>query len=90
MHENITSYDIQIERIINEFQSFLLDDASYTGIYINLKSPEHSQYFLNFVNNLNSQTIYSRITYQWYLFSPKSTPTIYIPYFTLKIELEKK
>lgn len=90
MHKNIKPYEIQIENIINEFQSFLLDDCTYTGIYIELSSPEHSEYFINFIYKLNSQTIYSSISHQWYLRKPIETLWSSNPFFTLKIELEKR
>jgi hypothetical protein len=89
MNNNIESYDTQIERLINTFQAFLISDGLYTATYIDLISPEHLQYFLNFVNKLNSQIRYSHINYRWELFSPMLTSSLHIPYFYLKIELRK-
>lgn len=85
MTKIINSYENQISNLLKTFYSIPQDPKSVVSFYIELDSPDHVSYFLDYIEKLRSFTTYYNFVLNWWLI----TPTKYNNNFVLRIELYK-
>lgn len=85
MTKIINSYESQISDLLETYHSFPQDTRPIVSIYIELDSPDHVFYFLDYIEKLRSFTTYHNFVLNWWLI----TPTKYNNNFALRIELHK-